>query len=181
GDRLFLSQSVNAKDAWQAGGNLNLKLSDIYGFGANLSLGLDHYETRGADWSHHLTSFDATLNLWWNKGPYTISYWRKVPGKYLSGHYVGKDENGDALNFDYQPNSHWTFQASWMYMFEPKGTKYPSWNYSDVNPSVRERYIRNNGNMVVLSVSYSADFGSIFRSSRRSLNNSDNGSSLLKM
>ena len=181
GDRLFLSQSVNAKDAWQAGGNLNLKLSDIYGFGANLSLGLDHYETRGANWSHHLTSFDATLNLWWNKGPYTISYWRKVPGKYLSGHYVGKDENGDALNFDYQPNSHWTFQASWMYMFEPKGTKYPSWNDSDVNPSVRERYIRNNGNMVVLSVSYSADFGSIFRSSRRSLNNSDNGSSLLKM
>ncbi|MDE6654004.1 MAG: outer membrane beta-barrel protein [Muribaculaceae bacterium] len=181
GDRLFLSQSVNAKDAWQAGGNLNLKLSDIYGFGANLSLGLDHYETRGADWSHHLTSFDATFNLWWNKGPYTISYWRKVPGKYLSGHYVGKDENGDALNFDYRPNSHWTFQASWMYMFDPKGTKYPSWNYSDVNPSVRERYIRNNGNMVVLSVSYSADFGSIFRSSRRSLNNSDNGSSLLKM
>lgn len=35
--------------------------------------------------------------------------------------------------------------------------------------------------MVVLSISYSADFGSIFRSSRRSLNNSDNGSSLLKM
>ena len=181
GDKLFLSQSVNAKDSWLADGNLNLKLSDIYGFGANLSLGLDHYETRGAGWSHHLTSFDATFNLWCNKGPYTISYWRKVPGKYLSGHYVGKDENGDALNFDYQPNSHWTFQASWMYMFDPKGTKYPSWNYSDVNPSVRERYIRNNGNMVVLSVSYSADFGSIFRSSRRSLNNSDNGSSLLKM
>lgn len=35
--------------------------------------------------------------------------------------------------------------------------------------------------MVVLSVSYSADFGSIFRSSRRSLNNSDNESSLLKL
>lgn len=181
GNRLFLSQSVNAKSSWNAGGTLNLKLSDIEGFGANVSLGLDHYETTGEGWSHHLTSFDATMNLWWNKGPYTISYWRKLPGKYLYGHTVGKDENGDALSFDFQPNDHWSFQASWMYMFDTKGTKYPSWSYSDVNPSVRERYIRNNGNMVVLSVSYSADFGSIFRSSRRSLNNSDNGSSLLKM
>lgn len=34
--------------------------------------------------------------------------------------------------------------------------------------------------MIVLTVSYSADFGSIFRTARRSLNNSDQGSSLLK-
>ena len=68
-----------------------------------------------------------------------------------------------------------------MYMFETKGTQYPAWNYSKTNPSYRERYIKNNGNMVVLSVSYSTDFGSIFRSARRSLNNSDSGSSLLKM
>lgn len=181
GDRMFLSQSVNAKNAWSAGGNLYLKLSGIAGFGINVNLGLDHYETKGDNWSHHLTSFDASMNLWWNKGPFTISYWRKLPGKYLSGHYVGKDENGDALSFDYKPDRHWTFQASWMYMFDVKGTKYPSWNYSYVNPSTSERYIKDNGNMVVLSVSYSADFGSIFRSSRRSLNNSDNGSSLLKM
>lgn len=33
----------------------------------------------------------------------------------------------------------------------------------------------------MLSVSYSADFGSIFRSSRRSLNNTDTGSSLMKL
>gem|GEM_PF-3667711 len=35
--------------------------------------------------------------------------------------------------------------------------------------------------MVVLSVSYSADFGSIFSTARRNLNNSDNGTSLLKL
>ena len=181
GDKKFLSQSINARRSWYAGANLNLKLSDIAGFGANVNIGIDHYETMDAAWCHHLTSFDASFTIWWNKGPYTISYWRKIPGKYLSGNYVGKDENGDALSFEYKPDGHWTFGASWMYMFEKKGTKYPSWGYSSVNPYYRERYIENNGNMVVLSVSYSADFGSIFRSSRRSLNNSDNGSSLLKM
>lgn len=181
GDQMFLSQSVNARRSWYANANLNLKLNDIAGFGANVNIGLDHYETTGENWSHHLTSFDASLTVWWSKGPYTISYWRKIPGKYLSGNYVGKDENGDALGFEFRPDKHWTLGASWMYMFDQKGTKYPSWGYSSVNPYFKERYIKNNGNMVVLSVSYSADFGSIFRSSRRTLNNSDNGSSLLKM
>ncbi len=181
GDRMFLSQSINAKKSWYAGGNLNLKLSDIYGFGANVNISLYHYETMGADWCHHLTSLEGSFSIWWNKGPYTISYWRKIPGKYLSGNYVGKQENGDILSFEYQPDKHWTFGAGWWYMFDKKGTKYPSWGYSSVNPYFKDRYIKNNGNMIVLSISYSADFGSLFRTSRRSLNNSDNESSLLKM
>ncbi len=181
GDKMFLSQSVNAKKAWNSSANLNLRLNDIHGFGINVNIGVAHYETMGENWSHHLTSFKANFSLWWNKGPYTISYWRKIPGKFMNGHYVGKEENGDALRFEYQPNKHWTLGASWMYMFDRKGTRYPGWNYSNVNPYYRERYIKHNGNMVVLSASYSADFGSIFRSARRSLNNSDYGSSLRMM
>lgn len=181
GDGHFLSQSVNARYGRVFRNDLTMRISGISGFGANLYLCLCHYQTAGADWKHKLTSFDASLSVWWNKGPYTISYWRKIPGRYLSGHYVGKDENGDALQFDWQPNKHWTVGASWMYMFDSKGTRYPAWDYSSVNPSYRERYIRNNSNMVVLSVSYSTDFGSIFRTARRNLNNSDRGSSLLKL
>lgn len=181
GDKMFLSQSVNARRFWNAWGNLNLKVSDIAGFGANVNLGLDHYETLCDNRCNHLTSFSASFNMWWNKGPYTISYWRKIPGKTLSGNSVSKEENGDALAFEFQPDKHWTLGLSWMYMFDVRGTKYPSWGYSKVNPYFTDRYIKNNGNMIVLSVSYSADFGSIFRSSRRSLNNSDNGSSLLKL
>lgn len=67
-----------------------------------------------------------------------------------------------------------------MYMFDKKGTCYPSQSLSTVNPFTDERYIKNDGNMIVLTVSHSADFGSIFRTARRSLNNSDQGSSLLK-
>ena len=35
--------------------------------------------------------------------------------------------------------------------------------------------------MVVFNITYTADFGTIFRAARRNLNNSDNSSSLLKM
>ncbi|MDE6555487.1 MAG: outer membrane beta-barrel family protein, partial [Duncaniella sp.] len=180
GDGLFLSQSVNAKSRRVFQNDLSLRISDVKGFGANLYLGVTHYETAGADWRHTLNSFNGSVTVWWSNGPYTVTYWRKVPGKYLSGHYVGKNENGDALQFNWQPNKHWNVGAIWMYMFDKKGTRYPAWDYSSVNPSYRDRYIKNNSNMVVLSVSYSADFGSIFRTARRNLNNSDGGSSLLR-
>ncbi|MDE6396761.1 MAG: outer membrane beta-barrel family protein [Muribaculaceae bacterium] len=181
GNHLFLSQSINARRYNTYGANLNMRISDIAGFGANINLGLNHYETEVESWSRSLTSFSGSLTIWWNHGPYTISYWRKIPGKSLYGYSVSKNENGDALSFEYQPDKRWTFGVDWMYMFDKKGTRYPSESYSPVNSSVSDRYIKHNGNMVVLSASYSADFGSLFRSGRRSLNNSDNGSSLLKL
>ena len=180
GDGLFLSQSVNTKRRRIFQNDLTLRINDVHGFGASVYMNLTHYQTAGEGWSHNLTSFNGSLSLWWNKGPFTISYWRKLPGKYLNGQTVGKDENGDSLDFDWTPNKHWTIGVAWMYMFDKKGTRYPSWCYSEVNPISRERFIRNNGNMVVFSLTYNADFGSIFRTSRRNLNNSDNASSLIK-
>ena len=181
GDGLFLSQSVNSRYRRVLQNDLTLSLRDIHGFGVNLYMSLTRYATAGEGWSHRLTSFDGSVTLWWNRGPFTVAYWRKLPGKYLYGQRVGKQENGDALQLEWAPDKHWTLNVSWMYMFDRKGTRYPSWDYSAVNPSRLERYIKNNANMVVLSASYSADFGSIFRTARRSLNNADNGSSLLQM
>lgn len=181
GNGLFLQQSSNIKQHVSTGGDLNLKINDIAGFGANISLGFYHYIGQGKNWCHHLNAFDADFTLWWNKGPLTISYWRKIPGKYLNGYYEGKDENGDALSVAYKFNEHWAFEAGWWYMFEKKGTKYPKWSYSEINPYFRERYIKNNGNMVVISISYNTNFGTIFRTGKRTLNNTDNSSSLFTM
>lgn len=181
GNKLFLSQSINCKTSRSYSAYLSMKMGEIYGFGLNADIAFNRYEFSGIDWSHKLNSFNGSFTIWWNKGPYTVSYWRKVPGKYMNGHSVSKDENGDTLEFFWEPNKHWTIGASWMYMFDKKGTRYPRWNYSDVNPYFRERYIENNSNMVVISVRYSTDFGSIFKTARRNLNNSDNGSSLLKL
>lgn len=71
-------------------------------------------------------------------------------------------------------------QAGWWYMFA-RGTEYPQWNISTTAPSYTDRYIKDNANMVVVTASYTADFGSIFRSGRRSLNNADNSSSILQL
>lgn len=181
GDKLFLSHPVNVRSRHMYKGSLNMKISDIYGFGARAYASITHYANSMDGCSRSLTSLDGSVSLWWNKGPFTISFWQKFPGKFLVGYRESKDENNNSLSLSYKPDKHWDFDISWMYMFSKKGSQYPSWNYSPVNPYTTDRYIRHNANMVTLSVSYSADFGSIFRSVRRSLNNSDTGSSLLKM
>ena len=107
GDHEFLSQSVNAKRSRMFYSNLNLGISDVAGFGARLNISFDYYESAGEGWSHDLKSVNGSMSVWWNKGPFTISYWRKFPGKYLNGHRVGKDENGDSFDIQYKPDSHW--------------------------------------------------------------------------
>lgn len=177
----FMSQSVNADKYTGMQGSLMLRVSDIYGFGANASIDLTRYDSRVGNWDYHLTSLFGRLNLWWNKGPWTISYYRKFPGKTLFVYNVSKQENGDALQVEFRPDKHWTLSAGWWYMFDKKGTRYPSWSHSPVNPAVNDRYIKDNGNMVCLSAIYTADFGALFkRNIRRSLNNNDSNNSLLK-
>lgn len=104
----------------------------------------------------------------------------EISGKFLTGYRVSKDENNNSLSFSYKPDKHWNFDISWMYIFS-KRVAVSIVELFAGEPYTTDRYIRNNANMVTLSVSYSADFGSIFRSGSRSLNNSDSGSSLLKM
>lgn len=181
GDRMFMNQSLNFDHQQNFLLSANINIPDFHGFGFNGKIFLEHDSSRGAGWSEELTSLSGSINLWWSKGPFTISYYRKFPGKNLYGTRVSKEENSDMLQFQYRPDKHWTLAASWMYMFETAGTKYYRWDYSPANPGTSYRHISSNANMAVFTVSYSADFGSIFRTGRRGLHNSDNGSSLLKL
>lgn len=181
GNKLFLSNSRNYKSFQETSGSLSFGINGLAEmFGANLNLYYSAYRSRGYNWKENLNSFSGSISVWWNKGPFTISYWKKFPGKSLWGTTVNKDENGDALDFQYSPNEHWSLDIGWYYMFSKKGTQYPSWDHSPANPSYTFRYIKNNANMVCISFTYKADFGSIFRTARRGLNNSDRGSSLFK-
>ncbi|MDE6010325.1 MAG: outer membrane beta-barrel family protein [Muribaculaceae bacterium] len=181
GDGMFLSRSENSRhdDTWSGG--IQVQMSGLKGFGFNVSLAYDHTSTAGIDWNLTLASWSGWMDLWYNIGKFTVAYYRKFPGKYLSAQTIGKYENSDALSFIFTPDKHWDITASWMYMFDGHGTKYPMERISAVAPWKTDRFIRDNGNMIMLSVSYTADFGSVFRTKKRTLNNSDQGNSILKL
>lgn len=181
GDGKFLSRTVNARRSSQAFGSAEINISDLGGFGLNARLAYHHFSSGGNGWNHHLNTLSGSLTAYWTKGPCTVMLWGLLPGKSLDGHSVSREENGTSLTFMYRVNKHLVCQAQWMYIADPKGTRYPSWNYSAVNPGHISRHISNNGNMVVLALRYTADFGSIFRAGRRSLNNTDAGSSIRQL
>lgn len=181
GEKMFISQSLNYDNDRSFYLSAYLNIPDFHGFGFNGQINLGHFRSQGNGWSEKLTSVGASINLWWTKGPFTVSYYRVFPAKFLSGTYVRKQENSDQLQVQYRPNKHWNLGVSWMYMFENLGSKYYSWNRSAVNPLYTFRNIESNANMVVFSATYSTDFGSIFRAGKQGLKNSDSGSSLLKL
>lgn len=181
GDRKFLSQPVNIDRNNTLMGALNIGFSDVAGFGANASICVSRTEVRGDGWRHDLTAAGSDLSVWWNKGPWTIRYWQSFPLKSLYGHSLSRGEIRNTLGVDFKPDDHWSFGARCSYLFSKNGLSYLSKGLSEVNPNVSLRRFKSDRNMIVLSVRYTADFGSIFRAGQRSLNNSDKGSSIMKI
>lgn len=180
GENRFLMRVVNCERARNWINNFNLTLSDIYGFGANLSVGVEYYDSKGENWEYNILGVPINFSVWWNHGPFTISYFRNIPAKWLQGNVVYKDRNSDGLKFAYTPNSHWSFSVGWLYMFEKRGAKVRQENLSKVNPGKTLRDIRNMGNMVTLSVGYNFKTGKDYNSINRNLENKDSGSAILK-
>lgn len=180
GDGHFLSHTINSRHSTVMQHYVGATLKNFHGFGANISGTLSHYNSVTDHWNYSLTSFSANMSMWYTLDKFTVSYWHTFPGKAVDGYYVTRNENGSDLTVDYAHNKHLTISASWMYMFDRNGTQYPQWSHSPVNPSATTRCIRDNANMVVLSLTYNADFGTLFRTPRRTLNNADTTSTILK-
>lgn len=174
----FLISPQNFRSAHALYTYLNIGVNNFYGFGTNIQCCLGYTKTSDVEWMHSLTYFSADINLWWNHGPFTITYWRKIPGKYLDGQTIYKEENGDMLSFTYKPNSRLSIEAGWWYMFENKGTKYFSQDLSAISPGFQRSNIKNNANMFVLTLTYTDDFGRNFDTSKRTLQNKDTGSAI---
>lgn len=180
GDRKFLSHTVNASDADQVNPTLYARVGPFGGFNIAGQVGVLYSHFKFDGFSNHLTSLYGYLSAWWSNDRFTVQYTQAFPRRFVWGYDERRSENSSQLSFQYRPEKHWSIGVAWMCPFQPKGLQYPTKSYSPVNPSKRDRYIKNNGNMVMLSVSYDTNFGSIFRSGRRKLNNADRSSSLLK-
>jgi hypothetical protein len=71
--------------------------------------------------------------------------------------------------------------AAVKYPFDKRGWKWGEESLSKANPGSTHVYIRDNGCMLVLGLSYSLNFGNGLKKLSKSLNNIDSTSNILKV
>ena len=97
----------------------------------------------------------------------------------LSGHTKSLGENSSRLMLLYKYRD-WSFYASCIFPFTPRGAEYRSESLSPVIPSTSHVYILDNRNMVTVGVSWRLNFGKQLQLIDRTLQNRDSNESVVK-
>jgi hypothetical protein len=175
---LFVLTSQNA-DLWQclyANGQVG-----VQGLWKCLNLSLTgmflHYNSKGVDFSHTRDNFTALANAQF--------YWKRLvaganftflPQWTLYGEDYSVREMAQSIYVQYRWES-LTAMLMWHCPFNPKGYRYETEGLSAVHPYRHTNWTANNGNMVVLGLTWQMDFGRQYRKSEKTLQNGgyDNG------
>lgn len=130
----------------------------------------------------HKYSFDhfywlAVLSSQYKNFTLDIGY--KKPEKILSGRYIYLQENYSMVNLNYKINN----LALKMGVYYPftSGTKYGNNRRSDIAESKSVRYISDNANMFYVGFTYNISWGKSIFNVRKSINNADRDSGILKI
>lgn len=151
---------------------LNLFMFQVFG-------GWNYYKSKGETYEHTLNNFDYGFYLAMTyKGFQINGSWRK-PSKSLSGQYVITSENYSSIAASYKLKN-LNIGMGLMFPFTD-GSKYRTELLSKSIASDRNVLIRNNSNMLYISMSYNINWGrSIFNNNNR-LQNIDDVNSILKV
>lgn len=175
---LFMSRLINAD--YKNGCYANAEVG-VRGIWQHVNLSVDGayilYKSVGPNFSHSKGHFTSTANaqFYWKSlvagGNFTL-----LPDWYLDGEDYSLNEMAQTLYVQYR----WrglTVMLMWLCPFNPKGFRYETVGLSEVHPYQHMHYTANNGNMVVLGLTWQMDFGKQFNKGEKTLQNTgyDNG------
>lgn len=182
GENLFVSKYMNYEKSNHINTEMRIGYNGILNhLNVRGTIGYNHYNTKGDKFSHHLN------NVYWSLlgeiyfGKWELSAYYMKPQKQLIGENVITTENNADISLAYRPKNNLSLMLTCMYPFSKKGSEYKTENLSVNNPSRKEIYIADNANMLLLQVNYTLNFGKNLKKSRRSLNNRDTESGILKL
>ena len=143
---LFANAQMGVQGLWQC---LNLSLFWDYG----------HYTTEGENFSHTRDNFTATLNAqyYWKSLVVGASF-TLLPEWQLYGEDYSMSEMAQSLYVQYRWKS-LTALLIWHCPFNPDGYRYETLGLSAVHPYRHTNWTANNGNMLVLDLTWQMDFG----------------------
>lgn len=165
----FLRTQQNARFSSKLSGNLSMGVSNLFNF---LSVSLfggwqrgvieaQGYRAEKCSWS-----LQGSLGAYWRNWQIFVQFMPVRPDM-LSGTQIYRQIGFNSVTLSYNWNQ-WSFSAKLDYPFSPHGFHQRSWELSNVRPESRDYYIKDQQNMVSLSVTYSTSFG-------RSLNKPQKG------
>ncbi|MDR0296056.1 MAG: carboxypeptidase-like regulatory domain-containing protein [Prevotellaceae bacterium] len=111
-------------------------------------------------------------------GNFVASYYGSIASKYLSGTYLGKDENVSSIVVRYTRNN-FSVWGGWLWMFNPS-----QYNTETIPASVvqyfSDRRIYDNKNMFTLGLSYTFNRGKEYSEQQKLIDNRDTDSGLFR-
>lgn len=183
GDGKFLKRTMNYDNSLNYEARLVFTLNEVLDkhLTARVETFYNRYQTKGTDWKHSLNSMGVNLSMTGYFGKWITQIGYRLPFKTLSGEIVSKTEPNSSITVGYR-HRNWLFRVSGMLLFHSYGTRYPVWNLSSNNPGYIDCYIKDNANMITLSVRYNVAFGKLFgKTKKRTLHNRDSGAAVMTL
>lgn len=133
--------------------------------------GYDHYRSHGQDYLHRYDTWNggATANL--TLGKWNATYTFATAEKRMFGETISAGENQSTLWLQYKWRD-FKFGLAGLLLGYAQGFDYTSETRNKYYRSNGDSYFKDNGNMVMFTVSYNFSHGRKYNNSDRSLNNS---------
>ena len=176
----FLNRAMNGRFnrqysiSWQGGLNNLWNFLTLQG-----TVRYDMFRTYTGVAAYQLNSLYWDVSVMMSYKGWTLGYDYVHPQWTLSGHTKSLGENSSRLMLLYKYRD-WSFYASCIFPFTPRGAEYQSETLSPVIPSTSRVYILDNRNMVTVGVAWRLNFGKQLQLIDRTLQNRDSNESVVK-
>ena len=161
---LYAYAEVGVRNLWN---HLNLSLDGTY----------YHYVSKGSEFYHTRDNFTANANaqFYWNNLVAGANF-TLLPQWTLNSETYTMSEMAQSIYMQYRHKS-LTAMLTWHCPFNKDGYRYETIGLSAVHPYHHTHWTANNGNMVVLGLTWQMDYGKQYRKGEKTLQNGgyDNG------
>ena len=143
--------------------------------------GMNWYRSEGLDFSNEYTAWTVGFTLSANYKQFSLVAGADTRPKSLYGYYINYGEKNSYAQLTYSPHKNFSAGIACLYPFTPSG--WTGGSRIVGNPYIQKKswtHIKDNGNMFCLYFNWKFSSGRKHQSGRKTLNNSDRDSGIVK-
>ncbi|MDR2920249.1 MAG: carboxypeptidase-like regulatory domain-containing protein [Tannerella sp.] len=141
--------------------------------------GVNHYNSEGNQYKHNYTAWFGGGNAQFSLGNWSLGGWYGSRYNSFYGQNINYGENNSGINLSYKIKEV-RIGAGWWYPLNSEGWSAGGKTLADIAKKERWTYISDNGNMLTLSFSWNINYGRKYEAGKKTLNNADYESGIVK-